>query len=239
VLRWLIVLTLVLVAGTAGAQEPAPEPEPDPAAERLKQAEAKYAEGDYLGAIELLEQARALDPAPATFRLIGRAFEALGDLERAAEHYEEYVRRAPQASDRGEVEQRALNIRRRIALRKAIAEEPAPEPEPPMTEPVTERPVEGITPWPWVIAAVGASGVVAGAVMGVLAEDAHDDAVAEPSALAAEDLQGQAETLAAGANLAVILGGLATAIGAVWGIVELTRSEPEVTLGPGWVRGRF
>ena len=218
------------------------QPKIDPKARALelfKQSKDKYRSGDFQAAANLLEEAYELHDEPVLLYNLARAYEGLGELERAAAAYEQYLVAEPDTKDRGAIEQKVSNIRKQVAERDALAEQARSAADP--AQPTRTEPA-GVSPWPWVLVGVGAAGVGTGAILGVMANDKHDDAVAEPSALAAQDLQSSAEALVVAANLAFIAGGLVAAAGLAWGITDLSKpSAAEVVLTPNGVmlRGRF
>jgi len=96
----------------------------------------------------------------------------------------------------------------------------APEPAPTVT-PATGTSVD---PLPWIVAGVGAGGVIAGIVLGLVAQGEHSSAISEPVHELALAEQQRAYDLATGANVAFIAGGTVVLIGVVWGIVSLATS---------------
>jgi hypothetical protein len=133
------------------------------------------------------------------------------------------------------VEQRIATLERQVAEREALereraeAERRAAEPPPP--PPARAEPAASPSPLPWIIAAVGVAGVGAGVAFGLVAKGKHEDAVAEPQALEAMELQEGAEDFALGANIALIAGGIVAAGGVAWGIVDLASSSSGPSVG--------
>ncbi|NUP13924.1 MAG: hypothetical protein HOW73_48435 [Polyangiaceae bacterium] len=103
-----------------------------------------------------------------------------------------------------------------------------------------ERTAAVVSPWPWVIAAVGASGLIAGGATGGVALSTRDDAEAAPSQREGADLAASADTLASASTGLFIVGGLLLAGGAAWGIVDVAtlgsdddRGKATLVVGPG------
>ncbi len=80
---------------------------------------------------------------------------------------------------------------------------------------------------------LGAGGalIVTGALFGWRASSNHDDAVAEPVQLAAQQLQDSAETDATIANVMFVLGGAAVIGGGIWEYIEWQRGDRAPTTG--------
>jgi hypothetical protein len=57
----------------------------------LDAGKERYGEGDFAGALELFEQAYAVDPRPKLLFNMGLVCERLGELEKAVAYYEEFV----------------------------------------------------------------------------------------------------------------------------------------------------
>lgn len=109
------------------------EPEGDP--EALSSAAVERFEAkDYDGAVELFEQAYAIDPQPNYLFNIGRVYEEKGDLENAVVFYQRFV------SQPGvDIESRQAATERLKVLREALAQlEANGEPTDETTEPTDE-----------------------------------------------------------------------------------------------------
>ncbi len=80
--------SVCLSAGLAHAQDD----EGNPEFQRLVDAgKERYADGDLAGALELFEEAYAVDPRPKLLFNMGLVSERLGDLDKAVKYYEEFV----------------------------------------------------------------------------------------------------------------------------------------------------
>ena len=71
-----VVLGLLLWVAPLGAQEPE-------AAELFRESAEAYRAGEFARAVELLEQAYAIEPAPVLQYNLARALEGMGDLDGA------------------------------------------------------------------------------------------------------------------------------------------------------------
>src|SRR5262245_18203367 len=165
----------------------------------------RFRSGEFREALELFEKAYALDPDPVLVYNIARAHESLGDGERALDAYKRYLESSPNAEDRGAVEQRMSTLQRQIRDKQLLeqqrdaAAKPAAEPRRrPASEHCRRRSASRV---PWIIAAVGAGGVGAGAVLGAIAISRYDDAVSEPSAGRARELETESQSIATAANV--------------------------------------
>ncbi len=200
------------------------------------QSREAYQAGRFKQAAELLKRAYGLDPAPTLLYNLARALESDGDLDGALDAYRRYLRADPQAKDRAAIEQRINNldaqIKERAALeqklqlqqaqaakakeRAALAKVQRPAPEP-----------ESSSPVPWIIAGTGAAGLVAGGVLGGLAQSKYSSAEQASSQSEAATLDADARNMARGANIAFIAGGTLAATGLVWGLIQALSGDDE------------
>lgn len=254
-----VLSTVLVLANTlsldADAQERAPSTRPAPsaadkarAADLFKKSADAYRQGDFKRAIDLLDEAYALDPQPVLTYNRARAAEGLGNVDAAIAGYEKFLADEPKAPDRGAIEQRVATLKRqrdeRAALerdRDARRDEPVPVPAPtPAPEPHTSAPPpeqpppppRTHTPLPYVVAGVGAVGLVTGAIMGSLALSKKDDAVAEPVQQKSMDLKDSADGLATTSTVFFIVGGVLVAAGVAWWIVDHAPSKGTGALAP-------
>ena len=255
-----VLSTALVLANTvsidADAQERAPSSRPAPtaadkarAADLFKKSADAYRQGDFKRAIDLLDEAYALDPQPVLTYNRARAAEGLGNVDAAIAGYEKFLADEPKAPDRGAIEQRVATLKRqrdeRAALerdRDARREEPVPVPVPtpapeprtsaPPPEPEPPPPPHAHTPLPYVVAGVGAVGLVTGAIVGSLALSKRDDAVAEPVQQKSMDLKDSADGLATTSTVFFVLGGVLVAAGVAWWIVDHAPSKSRGALAP-------
>ncbi|HKY37271.1 MAG TPA: PEGA domain-containing protein [Polyangiaceae bacterium] len=118
-LRSALVLLLCLAVRPASALAQANANAPDPTSVEGKQAEGKeryergaeaYAAGRYKDAIDLFLQADALAPSAALSFNIARAYEKISDDASTLQWYRDFRRRAPDAKNGPEVDQRIQQL---------------------------------------------------------------------------------------------------------------------------------
>lgn len=100
---------------TSAAIELAAEDPVQQARRAYTEAVQAYEQRRYKDAIDGFEQANELAPDPAFSFNIGIAYEDMGDAAGALRNYRAYLRRAPTASDRAEVEARVENLQAALA----------------------------------------------------------------------------------------------------------------------------
>lgn len=109
----LVLFCVLCLSGTAHAQANASAP--DPTSEAGKKAEGKvryergaeaYSAGRFKDAIDLFLQADALAPSAALSFNIARAYEKIGDDASSLQWYRDFRRRAPDAKNGAEVDER-------------------------------------------------------------------------------------------------------------------------------------
>ncbi|MAQ15131.1 MAG: hypothetical protein CMN30_10115 [Sandaracinus sp.] len=237
-----VVLGLLFWAMPLGAQEPE-------AAELFRESAEAYRAGEFARAVELLEQAYAIEPAPVLQYNLARALEGMGDLDGAIAAYERYLEAEPDTRDRGAIEARLVTLRQQRADRDALEEERRRATEPVVVaepEPVAPPPPErSPSVVPWVLVGVGVATAGAGVVTGVLSASAHDDAVGAPNHAEAVDAVDREERLALITNVLFATGGAIALAGLVWGLIDLLGSGDEgsvaLRVGPGGftLRGAF
>jgi tetratricopeptide (TPR) repeat protein len=207
------------------------------AMELFEESEQRYRAGELEEAQRLLLEAYALDPNPVLQYNLGRVYEALGKLEEAAGAFREFLDGAPDAPDRGAIERRIETLQKQIADRKAQETRERerakkPPPPPPKPPPPLQDTGPGVTPW--IIAGAGAAALLGGVVAGVLANKAHDDAVADPSFRGAQDSQDKAVTFATIANVGFVVGGAAVVVGVGWGLMDQPDTPPDQIATRAW-----
>jgi len=218
-----------------------------------------YRRGDFKGAIELLEKVYAMDPEPSILYNMGRAYEGLGDLPKAIDHYKRFLDQSPHARDRGALEQRITTLERQLADRAALesqrdqerqrAEQEARERAAKEAElekarkEAADAPPKRRSPMPFVLGGLGLVGVGVGAVFGVMASSSHSDALSERQQEKASDLDATANSQATIANIGFIAGGVLLATGVTWWLLDgkrkqtTGRASPSLHVGaaPGFV----
>jgi tetratricopeptide (TPR) repeat protein len=222
------------------------------AAELFKKSADAYRQGDFKHAIELLDEAYALDPQPVLVYNRARAAEGLGNVDEAIAGYEKFLADEPNAPDRGAIEQRLATLRRqrdeRVALEKErraqkdVVERPEPARAPPPRARPAEAPPKKQNMLPYVAAGVGGAGLLTGTILGVLALSKKDDAAAEPVQTEAMSLKSSADDLATAANVAFVFGGVLVVAGAVWWVIDHQNGSRGGALRPKmapFLTGRF
>lgn len=223
----------------------------------FEESELRYREGRFEEAAELLEKAYGLDPEPTLLFNRGRALESAGNLEGAVEAYSAYLDAAPDAEDRVQIDRRVQTLWRQIkekqelerarddeARKRAALEAAARERSGSGTVAVTEpqdpasgRPARGGRVLPWVVIGAGAAGLAAGGVFGFLASTAQNDALDQPEHRAASERADDARSLATGANIAYVAGGVLAVAGVVLYVLDpggASSAPPaKLTVGPG------
>lgn len=197
-----------------------------------------YREGRFQDAVDLLKEARTIKAEPVLLYDLGRAYEALGSLDQAADSYAAYLAEDPRAADRRALEIRIETLRSQAGQLEKSRAMPPPEakpmaPEPPPPPPPAPSP----TVLPWILGGVGIAGLGTGVVLALAADGKHRSAEREPTQTGARDEQRSAESLATGATIAFIAGAILTAAGASWLTLRFTRTLPaHVAVGPGSAR---
>lgn len=240
----------------------------------LDRSAVAYRLGRYEEAVVMLEDAYVLSQEPILLYNLGRAYEGAEDAEHALNAYRRYLETsvdipnadavratiatlearieaervaAVEVAERARVEEIRREVEAQRAEREALAQaQRAQEAERARQERARQE-RESRAPWPWVIAGTGAATVVAGVVVGALALERRDQAARESVQTSAARALADAHTLADGANVAFVIGGVLVLGGVSWGIVELTQPggeraasvEVSPTLGGLSVHGTF
>lgn len=88
------------------------------AAAAYREGSAAFKAGRFAKALESFEKAYKLDPSPILLYNLARAYEEMGNAEKAIENFELYLARVPDAPDRAEVETR-IRVTRKMMERGA------------------------------------------------------------------------------------------------------------------------
>lgn len=231
VLVALLAARLLVCAPTEAqlADEAPVDARPDEGDERSRalalyeQSRHRYELGDYEGAAALLRRAYAMFPEANLLYNLARAYGNLGDFGRAIDAYEQFLEAVPDTELRDTIEARIANYRQVLTERRA--QERARERRLALELARREAKDAGPNPAPWILAGGGGGVLVAGAILGGLSLAARNDAEDDPSFRSARDTSDRAVALGWAANGAFVLGGLLTAIGLVWGIVDVAGSR--------------
>ncbi len=224
-----------------------------------RQGTKAYDEGRFQDAADLLTRAYALRAEPILLFNLARAYEGLGAVDKAIDAYKRYLARDPDASDRRSIEQRLATLQKQVDDRQALERQRDEERarveqarrEAELARRATEREEERRrrpSAVPWIVAGVGVAGLGAGVVLGALSHgryvDARDDTFRAP---ASADYSG-AQTLATGANVAFVAGGVFAAAGLFWGLVDVlgkrasstaSDASPRLTFTGSGIAGHF
>lgn len=173
--------------------------------------------GDFELAVRQLHEAYEISPQPILLQALGRAYDGLGDVPHAIEHYEEYLEADPDARDRGEIEGRLEELRLQQRQAEGL---PPPPPPPAPTGPDETGPVVG-----WTLIGLGGASLVAGGVLAGIAGSEHststDPATTQVEALAAH---GRAADLGTVATVLLAAGGTLGMAGVVLAIATSAES---------------
>lgn len=234
---------LVVAAAVSLAATPARAGDPpkvsaaprDDAADRamdlFEKARARYREGKFKDAADLLRQAYALHPEPVLLFNLGRALEDLGDLAGAADAYERYLASEPNAPDRGAIAERSRSLRARIAEQERLRRERAAAEQRAVAAQESAERVKKPSPVPWILGGAGLAVVGAGAVFGLMARSKEKDAVDEPEQRAAAEHLDTAKRDATIANV-LFAGGGALLAGGIVSFVLLRPHDAAVAIAP-------
>jgi tetratricopeptide (TPR) repeat protein len=168
---WLLALLMVSSSGPVRAGA-------DPLAEgkeHFRRGTHEYDLGNFLEAAAEYEAAFRITDRPGLLFNIGQAYRLGGRPRQALAAYQGFLRRVPEAPQRGEVEEHLTELERRIAeedahaaAERSVAPKPTPAPEvvaPAPVSPAAEsRPPRKRT-WVWGVAAAGV--VAAGLAIGL------------------------------------------------------------------------
>jgi len=232
----------LLATGPAFAQPKgaAAKGEKDEKAEALElfnQSADLYRQGKFDEAAKLLEKAYAMHPEPVLLYNLGRAYEGLGENEKAIDAYTRYLKDAPEAKDRGALEKRIETLKAQIEKDKKLKqrEEEAARPEdldetaPEQPKPVADDQTGGAGVWPWVVTGVGVATIGAGFFVGIQAKSKRDEAQDNPVNRDANSDFEDAKSLAKTANTLIIAGAIITAGGVTWAILGSKKKKAETS----------
>lgn len=178
--------------------------------------------GDYERAAEQLEEAYRLFPQPALRVALARAYDGLGQTERAIEHYEAYLEEDPDAPDQGAIEGRLEELR--LQHREEVGAPPPPPPPAPRG-PDTTTPVIGFS-----LIGFGGAGLIAGGILAGIAASEHSASTAPASTqVEARAAYGRAQDLGT-ASVALLAAGGALAMAGI--VIAVTAPSPEAPATP-------
>ncbi|MEM9459036.1 MAG: tetratricopeptide repeat protein [Myxococcota bacterium] len=211
----------------ASASATAGDPSGDPEALSMRAVE-KFQAKEYDAAIELFEQAYALDPEPNYLFNIGRVYEEKGDLRQAVEQYQTFLGQSGvDLASRQAATERLKVLREALAAMEdeqepgpvgTSADNPTPPPdEPPPDEPPpddgTERRKRALRITGYSLLGAGGAGLVVGIVYGSLASGTVDEANGDPYVDRRAALKSRARRQARVADAMFITGGVLAVAG--------------------------
>ncbi len=252
--------TIFTLAPEATAQ-PAPSASADDAAgndqkaqQLFKLGNQRYEEGAYFEAIEAFEESYRLSGRHELLYNLANANERMGNLRAAIRHLNTYVPHATEPEKK--------KLQRRIDnLSKRLNGNPSPEPTPPSPQPpapvdtqpnpptpISPAPVaddaeEGdsgnvLVPVGGVLLGIGGVGVIAGAILGGVANSSLSDAEAGCSngfcTAEAADAADTHRGLAVGADISFIIGGAALVAGTIVLIAGLSGDDDGADKATTW-----
>lgn len=232
----------VAFAAPAGEGEGAPaegQPEVSDAArsegEKLsEEAIAKFQAKDYDGAIELFERAYELDPQPNYLFNIGRVHEEAGNLEAAVKYYAKFVKQPGVDLDSRGVALERLKVLREIVQETGEPDEPEPdasesddsesdepqdqlepaEPPPPVDDGAAKK-RKAMRGAGFGLLGVGAAALIAGGVVGGLAQADNNNAGSAATPNESQDLLDSSQTKALAADVMFGVGGALVLTGVI------------------------
>ncbi|MDB5216850.1 MAG: hypothetical protein JWO86_4777 [Myxococcaceae bacterium] len=209
------------------------------AADLFKSSVEAYRQGDFKRTVTLLTDAYALDPQPVILYNLGRAYEGLGDGDAAIDAYDRYLKADPKAPDRASIEQRVATLQRQRDEKKNLETqrdqekkraEVAAEEQRRAEERAKQRPEEpprSRSVAPYIVAGVGAAGLIAGGVFGLVASSKHDAAASQHVQQTAIDEQDSAKSFATISTISFIAGGALLAGGVIWWLLDTPPQKTE------------
>jgi len=216
----------------AGAQPAGAE---DPKTEALKlfeQSAGLYREGKFAEAADLLERAYGMHKEPVLLYNLARAYDGLGENQKAVDAYKRYLEQVPDAKDRGAIERRVDTLEKQLEREKALKDEQDRKAQQGATptgpqQPTTDSGAKGGPGiWPWVVTGVGAATVGAGLFVGLQARSKRNDAQDNPVSRDAQNDFESAQSMASTANVLLIAGTVIAAGGVTWALLGQKKNEP-------------
>ncbi len=244
--RHLVALGLVLSPKQALADE-APRAA-EQAKVRFEAGKVAYRSGQYAEAVRCFLDADALAPrAPLSFD-IARAYEQLGDSFSAVRFYRDYLERAPNAANAGEVRARIAALETPPAASAATLVQAAPlgvtdsRPPPNADAPEPRARPATFAPWSWVVLGAGGAALVGAGVAELVRRDAENDARSAPDQIAYADQYDRMRSSQTAARVLLVTGGVLAATGSALVAIDLgrgRRAETRLACGPGACVGTF
>lgn len=214
---------------------------------------AYYERANYTMALEEFERAYRLETAPELLYNMGRCHEGLGQLDRAIQRFEAFLKAKPDANNAPVVQARIVNLRKQLEARKPG---PTPAPAVPVAPPEAKAPEEAPAPPPptptreratlklagWAALGAGAAVMTVGGILGGMASrktGEYEDGYARHMAYEeAQEILNQAQGLETGMFVCLGVGAAAAATGAVLLILDSRKEAAPATARAGGLRIR-
>jgi hypothetical protein len=227
--------TTFAVAVAVGAPAPvraaAIGPAAAPAGESVEELNAaaieKFRAKQYDEAVALFERAYAASPEPNYLFNIGRVYEEKGDIEKAVQYYERFVREPGVELAAREAAVERLKILREIVRKDQPAAEPTPQPQPqpkPDTEEKKPKP-SGMAIAGYVLIGVGVVGVGVGAGLGGIALSRQRELDTLMGYDARQETASTGKKIAIGADVGLFAGGAMVVTGVVLAVIAARRAK--------------
>lgn len=229
--RWLVpVLVASLVTSTAPAF--AQDSRDDLARRHFESGVAYLQESDYENALKAFQKAYELSDRPEILLNIATVNERKADLPAAVAALEQYLKVAPESSERGTVEARIANLKKRI---EEAATQPAPPatngtsttPSPTPDQPPSEEPKSDLPAY--ILLGVGGLAALGAGVTGYMAKSEYDQAEEDCSPSCSDDDVSSGKTLAL---TSTILTGVAVVSAGIGAVLLLTKDPPREKAAP-------
>jgi len=228
--------TLAFLLGISLTSGVAAQPEPDKdkkteALQLFEQSADLYRQGKFGEAADLLEKAYAMHPEPVLLYNLGRAYDGMGENEKAVTAYKHYLEQVPDAKDKGALSRRIETLEKQIERDKQLAEDEkrrqqqAEQDKGKPVGPTTTGGTSGAGIWPWVVTGVGAATIGAGLFVGIQAKSKRSDAQDNPISRDAQNDYDSAKSMASTANVLLIAGTVITAGGVTWALLSRKKGE--------------
>src|SRR5262249_42902975 len=154
-------------------------------------------------------EAYKLKPVATLLYDLGLAYEKLKDLPRARDAFRGYIETPLSAEERERVQKRIEAIDRALAPPTPTVAPPPPT----VTVVTTEPPPPARSPVPWIAIGLGASGLVAGGVLGGVALARNSAAKDDPVQASAAATADQARSFALASMIGFVAGAGVAAVG--------------------------
>ncbi|MEM7607209.1 MAG: hypothetical protein AAF411_17795, partial [Myxococcota bacterium] len=250
-LRRIPALLVFVAVGLGSSNAFAQRASDDEAVRLYAEARERFQAGEFERAITLLSEAYELSHEPVLLYNMARAHESIpGHEADALELYQRYLSVEPrvhrrQVDGRIDALTRVLEADRarreaedaRVELereRRAALEAAARE------EALRREAESRASPFPWTVLGVGIASAAVGVGLGLAANQQEEDAQQAETGVETAAANERAERLARASSATLILGGVLSMTGLIWGIVDVRRVRRlRVGLGAGTIHARM